>query len=232
MKIRRLRFVLAHVGDERLRRRRPRWRAAISLGRLVDLLPAELGLDRHDDVEALAAGRLDERHEAERFQHALTCTAASTTSRQAMPSPGSRSKTIRSGFSSRSRNGAPAVELDDAELGQRQIALGVLDREIGLVLAVASSASRSVATDGGMPVKAWRWKKQSCGRPVGQRTSDTGRPRMCGSMKSPTSGVVDGDVELGRPRLAEQPPGRDWSPRSWRDRPPRSAACARPRPRR
>ena len=38
-----------------------------------------------------------------------------------------------------------------------------------------------------MPVKAWRWKKQSCGLPVGQRTSDTGRPKMCGSMKSPTA---------------------------------------------
>ena len=44
-----------------------------------------------------------------------------------------------------------------------------------------------VATEGGMPAKAWRWKKQSCGLPVGQRTSETARPRMCGSMKSPTA---------------------------------------------
>ena len=44
-----------------------------------------------------------------------------------------------------------------------------------------------VASDAGMPVKAWRWKKQSCGRPVGQRTRLTGRPAICGSMKSPTA---------------------------------------------
>jgi len=52
---------------------------------------------------------------------------------------------------------------------------------------ISSSELRvsTVATEGGMPVKAWRWKKQSCARPVGQRTSDTGRDMMCGSMKSP-----------------------------------------------
>ena len=78
------------------------------------------------------------------------------------------------------------MELDDAELRQRQVALGVLDRDVGLGLVLAFSVSkrRDLA---GMPVKAWRWKKQSSAVPVGQRTSDTGRPKMCGSMKSPTA---------------------------------------------
>ena len=42
----------------------------------------------------------------------------------------------RSGFSRCVEVRAPGVELDDAELRQREIALGVLDREIGAVLLV------------------------------------------------------------------------------------------------
>ncbi len=44
-----------------------------------------------------------------------------------------------------------------------------------------------LAIVGGMPVNGWRWKKMSSSRPLGLRTSDTGRPKMWGSMKSPTA---------------------------------------------
>ena len=82
---------------------------------------------------------------------------------------------------------APGVELDHAELRQRQIALGVLDRDDRSGPRRREFSVSKLAIVAGMPVKAWRWKKQSSGLPVGQRTSDTGRPKRCGSMKSPTA---------------------------------------------
>jgi hypothetical protein len=50
---------------------------------------------------------------------------------------------------------APQVELDRAELGQAQVALGSV-----MVMKAArssSSASSMVSTPGGRPWKAWRW---------------------------------------------------------------------------
>ena len=80
----------------------------------------------------------------------------------------------------------PGVELHHPELRQRQVAARILDADVALHLPLRD-AVRNVPMVGGMPVKACRWKKQSCARPVGQRTSDTGRPRMCGSIASPTA---------------------------------------------
>ena len=139
------------------------------------------------------------------------CTAASTISRQPMPSPGSRSKTMRSGLSSRLRSAAPGVELDDAELRQRQIALGVLDREVGLRLALG--VGRLEGRDRGRHAGEGMALEEAVLRPAGRAAHQRDRPaENVRQHEIADEGVVDRDVELGRPGFAEQPPRRVGHP--------------------
>ena len=141
-------------------------RAAIALRERLAKAPHRLPFlaarERHDDVQALAAGGLEERHEAEaRPALSRTSNAASTTSRQGRLSSGSRSRTIRSGARA-GRPGSPSCGTRSRRTG-RATAGRARPRHRGSRLSrpVPCSASAIVLTASGMPVSAWRWKKQS-----------------------------------------------------------------------
>ncbi len=94
---------------------------------------------------------------------------------------------MRSGLSSRLR-GVPQVwNSTHAELRQREIALGVLDARGRICPRPRSSSVSNVATEAGHAGEGMALEEAVLrhGR-SGSGTSDTGRPKMCGSMKSPT----------------------------------------------
>ena len=86
------------------------------LREILHLVVAELRRERHHDVQPLAAARLEEALEAEHVEHLLVSAVASTSCSHVMPSPGSRSKIMRSGLSMALRGGVPGVELDHVHL--------------------------------------------------------------------------------------------------------------------
>ena len=129
-----------------------------------------------------------------------------------MPSPGSRSKHDPVGPLERLEPAAPGVELDDPELRQRQVALGASPPSGRSGPPRRWSGSRSCRCPAGMPRNLWRWKKQSS-RLAGRAAHQADRPaEEVRQHEVADRGVVDRDVELGRPRPAEQPPRRVGHP--------------------
>ncbi|MNT61969.1 hypothetical protein D3C72_1996500 [compost metagenome] len=94
--------------------------------------------------------------------------------------------------------GAPGMKLDDAELGERQIALGVLDRDIDLLLAL----------------RILRFEALEARRHAGERMAlEEAVMRLAGGAAEQRDraveqvrqhvvadgGVIDRDIEFGRP---------------------------------
>ena len=118
---------------------------------------------------------------------------------------------MRSGFSSCLRGGAPGVELDDAELRQREISLGVLDGEVGfrLALGICELEGRHRGRHAGEGVALEEAVLRLAGRAADERDRPADDMRQ---HEIADEGVIDRDIELGRPGFAEQPPRRIGDP--------------------
>ena len=126
MKIRRLRFA-GPIVVVKVSGAAAAIRAAMLARRRVHPLPVELRPDRHDDVHALAARRLDEGAEPQRLE-----LVAHVHRRLDHLAPGDALAGVEVedhavGPLERLHAAPPGMELDDSELRQRQIALGVAD---------------------------------------------------------------------------------------------------------
>ena len=118
---------------------------------------------------------------------------------------------MRSGLSSSLRSPPQAVELDNAELRQRQISLGVLHRKIGLGLALGVGGlerrHRGRHAGEGMALE------EAVLRPAGRAAHQRHRPaENVRQHEVADEGVVDRDVELGRPGFAKDAPRRVGHP--------------------
>ncbi len=158
----------------------------IALEKLLDRVPVLLRRERHHHVQALAAAGLEEGGEAQLVEERPDQLGASWICCQSTPSPGSRSKIMRSGCVDVARRRVPGVQLDHVHLRRAD---------------AAPSASRSRASAGARarsPVElldagdlrpcrraSGRTARRRC-RP-GARTSATGRPARCGSISVATA---------------------------------------------
>jgi hypothetical protein len=124
-------------------------------------------------------------------RRARTSAAAAVTVGQGSDSSGSRSKMRRSGCSSVIVARAPGMDFEDAELRERGEGFrrgGFFgERDVGLDDAGLLVADRTEPMPGGSVELTCFWKKQGFPEPSGQRTMESGRPAMCGSMRGATA---------------------------------------------
>ena len=154
----------------------------------LKLVPAESALDRRDDVQALAAGRLDEALEAE-----LVRAGGAARTRRARRAPSRARRPDRdrtpSGPAARrlSACAAPGVDLERAELRERDQARACRRPSCTRRSRRPPPRSATRRIGGGEPGSMCFWKKHGLPRPSGQRTSVSGRFATCGSIQSATT---------------------------------------------
>src|SRR6185437_4779725 len=103
-------------------------------GGAMHLLPAELRSDRHDDVQTLAARCLDEGNQSLSLEHAANMDGCFDNLPPAYALAGIEVEDDAVRLFEMLAVRAPGVELDHPELGEGEIALGILDGEIGSIL--------------------------------------------------------------------------------------------------
>ena len=173
------------LGDEALGNRRGHV-LDDALGELPDRVPVFLRRDRHDDVQALAAARLEEA------RRGRSARAASASARRLPASPARR----------RPRRGRGRRRCGPGGRGSFVVAFQVWNSMTLACAAPISAVNESTSTIGswsgendgsssrssGMRrVPAWRWKTRWPARPAGARTSETGRLTRCGRISCAAS---------------------------------------------
>ena len=161
-----------------------RHRFGDAAGEVLGRRPRASGCDRHHDVQALAAGRLEERRRGPgRLRRWRTSRAALTMSFHPVPGPGSRSKTRRSQRLQAVGGRAARMDFQHAGLHQRDQPVEIVDGD-DVSPSGSLDEAQPLAVDAGARMLLEEALRRS--HLPGQRTSASGRPTMCGLIQSQT----------------------------------------------